>query len=160
MRLIAVLASGLFIIFPRAALGSSYPFHLMTQNFCSNLIYSIKEAHSKANGFILFDLDAYMAKIYPFLNACSDQRIAICLASMAHKGADGVHSAVSCINREYTYVFASSPLRGYRETESKAMGKLYQVNLSSADSVAACLIRVWFFDRKSWSLANRACLIR
>jgi hypothetical protein len=160
MRRLLVLASMLLFIYPSAANGTSYPFELLTQQFCSNLISSIKDAHNKANGFILFDVDAYLLKVYPFLNKCSDKRVAMCLASMAHKGADGIYSAVSCINREYAYILASSPLRAYRVTESKAKETLYLADLSSADNVATCMIRVWFFDRKSWSVSNRACLVR
>jgi hypothetical protein len=142
------------------AQGTPYPFAPLTQQFYSDLVSSIKEAHNKANGSALFDIDAYLLRVYPFLNRCSDKRVAMCLDSMAHKGADGIYSAVSCINREYTYILASSPLRGYRVTESKAKETLYLADLSSADNVATCMIRVWFFDRKSWSIANRACLAR
>ena len=105
------------------------------------------------------DLDAAVQQSFPFLGACSDQRLATCLAAEAHAGADGLYSLVKCMNREMKFVFASSPLRQLRLSEAQAQSALLQQSGFSSDSILSCLARVWVFDRQPWGTAKRACTI-
>lgn len=101
-------------------------------------------------------VDDYINQQYPFFSRCSDERVGICLATEAHKGADGLYTFTRCFNREMAFVFASSPSRSAKVTEQQFLESITS-NYNPSSYWDKCVFRVWILDRQPWATAKRAC---